>query len=83
MYIARALAYLIVSNAPGREGGGESELDIRTEWIWEVMRRDEELGVEVLGELRGKNGVLVGEAEDAEKCEYHWDGEGEVCPLAK
>ncbi len=65
-------------------GEGESgrELGVRTEWIWQVVRRNEKLGVEVLGALRGKNEVWLGEAEDAEGCGYHWHEDGEVCPLA-
>jgi len=81
LYVARALAHMIVSKAPDAQGEGR-ELGVRTEWIWDVMKENEELGVEVLGNLRGKNGVLVGEAEDAGCCEYHWHGEAEVCPLA-
>jgi hypothetical protein len=35
------------------------------------MKENAELGTEVLLELRGKNGVPVGEAEDASSCDYH------------
>jgi hypothetical protein len=81
LYVARALAHMIVSKPPDAQGEGR-ELGVRTEWIWDVMKENEELGVEMLRELRGKNGVSVGEAEDAGGCEYHWHGEAEVCPLA-
>lgn len=76
LYLARTLAYVIVS-----EKGVVA--DGTTEWIWEVMKQNEELGLQVLAEFRGKNGVLVQEAEDAPACDYHWHGEDEECPLAE
>jgi hypothetical protein len=42
-------------------------------WIW-VMTENQELGVEVLAESSGKNGVGFAKAEDMDSCYYHWHG---------
>jgi hypothetical protein len=47
-------------------------------WIW-VMTENQELGVEVLAESRGKNGVQFAKAEDMDSCDYHWHGTDDAC----
>ena len=36
--------------------------------------------MDVLAELRGKNGVHTSEPEDADPCDYHWHGSKFLCP---
>jgi hypothetical protein len=48
--------------------------------VWDIMSENQELGIEVLVELRGKNGVYVAEPEDEDPCEYHWHGPKFLCP---
>jgi hypothetical protein len=38
------------------------------------MTENQELGVEVLAESSGKNGVGFAKAEDMDSCYYHWHG---------
>ena len=74
-YIARAVAHMVVSK-PGCEQGSTGE-------IWKVltMEGNEELGEEVIGVLRGRNGKWVEDAESVGVCEeYHYHDEGERVP---
>lgn len=43
------------------------------------MTENQELGVEVLAELSGKNGLWVAHAEDMDPCDYHWHGTDGAC----
>ena len=43
------------------------------------MTENQELGVEVLAESSGKNGVWFPKAEDMDSCNYHWHGTDGVC----
>jgi len=72
LYIARSLAHMILST----DGNGDNTM----KWVWDNMSENQELGIEVLAELRGRDGVYVADPEDADPCEYHWHGPKFLCP---